>query len=47
MSTVERQKLEYETELLKELLTLQMKASGRVDDETYEAFVANVQKLYN
>lgn len=47
MSTVERQKLEYETELLKELLTLQMKVSGRVDDETYEAFVTNVQKLYN
>ena len=47
MSTTERQKLEYETELLKELLTLQMKMSGRVDDETYETFVANVQKLYN
>lgn len=47
MSTTERQKLEYETELLKELLTLQMKVSGRVDDETYETFVKNVQKLYN
>lgn len=47
MSTVERQRLEYETELLKELLTLQMKVRGRVDDETYETFVTNVQKLYH
>ena len=47
MSTLERQQLEYETELLKELLTTQYKLFGTVDDEVFEQYERNVKKLYN
>lgn len=47
MSTLERQQLEYETELLKELLTSQYKLSGTVDNETFKWYEKNVKKLYN
>lgn len=46
MSTLEKQKLEYETKLLKELLTAQYQLSGKVDDELFEQFKNNIQKLY-
>lgn len=47
MSTLERQQLEYETDLLKELLTTQYKLFGTVDDEMFKQFERNVKKLYN
>jgi hypothetical protein len=47
MSTLERQQLEYETDLLKELLTSQYELSGTVDTETFEWYERNVKKLYN
>ena len=47
MSALERQQLEYETDLLKELLTTQYKLFGTVDDEVFEQYERNVKKLYN
>jgi hypothetical protein len=47
MSILERQQLEYETDLLKELLTVQHKLSGTVDDELFKRYERNVKKLYN
>lgn len=47
MSTLERQQLEYETDLLKELLTAQYRLFGTVDNETFKQYERNVKKLYN
>lgn len=47
MSTLERQRLEYETGLLKELLTTQYELFGTVDTETFEQYERNVKKLYH